>query len=67
MTNSHTLHLVKRAWSSLPNSPLSGYLVERAETILNVEEFELWWKMQPRDQVHSLLVLDRLLVILIFC
>jgi len=47
----------------MPNSPLSGHHVGRAEIILNFEEFGLWWKMQPRDQHHSLLVLDRLLTI----
>lgn len=47
----------------MSNSPLSGHHVQRAEIILNFEEFELWWKMQPRDQHHSLLVLDRLLMI----
>lgn len=57
------LHLFRRAVSSLSNSPLSGHHIQRAELILNYHEFELWWKMQPRDQHHSILVLDRLLTI----
>lgn len=58
------VHLAKRAWSSLDNRPLSGAHVERAERILNLDEFELWWKMQPRDQLHSIVVLDRFLNII---
>lgn len=57
-------HLAKRALSSLDNRPLSGAHIERAERILNLDEFELWWKMQPRDQLHSIVVLDRFLNII---
>lgn len=57
-------HLAKRAWTSLDNRPLSFPHVERAERILNPAEFELWWKMEPRDQMHSIHVLDRFLQII---
>lgn len=61
---SRCVHLAKRAWTSFDNRPLSAHHVERAERILNPEEFELWWKMEPRDQLHSLVVLDRFLQII---
>ncbi len=57
-------HLLKRAWTSFDNRPLSFHHVERAERILNPDEFELWWKMEPRDQLHSIVVLDRFLQII---
>lgn len=55
------IHLAKRAWSSIDNRPVSGHVVERAERLLRHEEFELWWAMAPRDQAHSMAVLDRFL------
>lgn len=55
----HLVHLAKRAWTSMSNSPLSGRDVEIAERVLTVDEFDLWWAMQPRDQAHSLVVLRR--------
>lgn len=55
------IHLAKRAWSSIDNRPVSGHVVERAERLLSNEEFELWWAMAPRDQAHSMVVLDRFL------
>lgn len=53
------IHLAKRAWTSMSNTPLSGKDVEIAERLLTVDEFDLWWAMQPRDQAHSLVVLRR--------
>ena len=58
------VHLAKRAWSSRDNRPLSGHLVERAERLLTHDEFELWWVMAPRDQAHSMEVLDRFMTII---
>jgi hypothetical protein len=55
----HLVHLSKRAWTSMSNAPLSGRDVEIAERVLTVDEFDMWWTMQPRDQAHSLLVLRR--------
>ena len=55
------VHLAKRAWNSRDNRPISGHHVERAERLLTYEEFELWWAMAPRDQAHSIEVLDRFL------
>lgn len=55
------VHLAKRAWRSKDNRPISGHHVERAERLLRYEEFELWWAMAPRDQAHSIEVLDRFL------
>jgi hypothetical protein len=51
------MHLVKRALSSLSNKEPSDVSVARA--ILNAEEFYVWQSMQGRDQVHSLVVLQR--------
>lgn len=53
------VHLAKRAWTSMSNAPLSGREVEIAESLLTIDEFELWWVMQPRDQAHSITVLRR--------
>lgn len=53
------IHLARRGWTSMSNSPLSGQDVEIAERLLTVDEFELWWSMPPRDQAHSLHVLRR--------
>ncbi len=58
------VHLAKRAWRSKDNRPVSGHHVERAERLLRYEEFELWWKMAPRDQAHSIEVLDRFLEVI---
>jgi hypothetical protein len=58
------VHLAKRAWKSKDNRPISGHHVERAERLLRYEEFELWWAMAPRDQAHSIEVLDRFLEII---
>ena len=55
------IHLAKRAWTSRDNRPLSGHHIARVERILTHSEFELWWKMAPRDQMHSIVVLDRFL------
>ena len=52
-------HLAKRAVTSLSNDPLSGADVARVERLLLLEEFEIWWTMQPRDQRHSLQVHER--------
>lgn len=52
-------HLVKRAVTSFSNDPLSGTDVARVERLLLLEEFEVWWSMQPRDQRHSLQVHER--------
>lgn len=52
-------HLVKRAVTSFSNDPLSGADVARVEKLLLLEEFEMWWSMQPRDQRHSLQVHER--------
>lgn len=58
------IHLAKRARKSLNNRPLSGHDVERAERLLTYEEFSLWWAMAPRDQAHSIEVLDKFLSII---
>lgn len=58
------VHLVKRAWTSFDNRPIPFQHVERAERILNPGEFELWWKMEPRDQAHSIVVLERFMRII---
>ncbi len=58
------VHLAKRAWNSKDNRPISGHHVERAERLLNHDEFALWWAMAPRDQAHSIEVLDRFLAII---
>lgn len=53
------IHLAKRAYTSFNNVPLKGEDFEHVERILTPDEFELWWAMQPRDQRHSIHVLER--------
>lgn len=53
------IHLAKRAYFSFNNVALTGEDFEHVERILTPEEFELWWSMPPRDQRHSIVVLER--------
>lgn len=64
VVTSSLIHLAKRAWTSFDNRPIPFQHVERAERILNPQEFELWWKMEPRDQAHSIVVLERFMQII---
>ena len=52
-------HLVKRAVSSLLQTPPSDEDVELVSGILNSAEFSVWSKMQFRDQRHSIVVFHR--------
>lgn len=52
-------HLVKRAVSSLLQTPPSEEDVELVSGILNSAEFSVWSTMQFRDQRHSIAVLCR--------
>ena len=52
-------HLVKRAVSSLLQTPPSDEDVELVSGILNSAEFSVWSKMQFRDQRHSIVVFRR--------
>lgn len=54
-----SVHLVKRAVGSFPQSPPSPVGIAKAQDVLNQAEFELWTAMQFRDQRHSIVVLDR--------
>lgn len=51
-------HLVRRALTSLDNSPL-GEESTVAVDVLTDAELAVWRAMQPRDQRHSILVLAR--------
>jgi hypothetical protein len=52
-------HLVKRASSSLLQTPPSSQDVAIASEVLNTAEFAVWSEMQHRDQRHSIVVLNR--------
>jgi hypothetical protein len=52
-------HLSKRALSSLSQTPVSSLDVAMVREILNDSEFQVWTKMQHRDQRHSIVVLRR--------
>ena len=52
-------HLARRALSSFLNTPVGRESLTRAAAILLPREMELWSAMQPRDQRHSLVVLER--------
>lgn len=51
-------HLVRRTFGSLSNRPLDDSQRERVESILLPGEMEVWSRLPPRDQRHSLDVLD---------
>lgn len=53
------LHLVRRAIGSIRNNPIDATESRVAESVLLSAEFELWGRMQHRDQRHSLVVLRR--------
>ena len=55
----HLLHLAKRAWTSIDNRPIPYQHVEKVERILTPDEFMWWWKLEPRDQAHSIVVYER--------
>ena len=52
-------HLVKRALSSLLQTPPSPQDVAIVSDVLNTAEFAAWSEMQHRDQRHSIIVLNR--------
>ena len=52
-------HLVRRASSSLLQTPPSSQDVEIVSEVLNTAEFAAWSEMQHRDQRHSIVVLNR--------
>ena len=52
-------HLVKRALSSLLQTPPSPQDVAIVSDVLNTAEFAAWSEMQYRDQRHSIIVLNR--------
>ena len=52
-------HLVKRALSSLLQTPPSPKDVAIVSDVLNTAEFAAWSEMQHRDQRHSIIVLNR--------
>ena len=53
------LHLMRRAVGSVRNNPLTPAETSSARSALLESEFELWSRMQHRDQRHSLQVLRR--------
>lgn len=53
------LHLAKRALTSFRNHAVETSGVSLAQSILLPDEFQLWLRMQNRDQRHSLEVLHR--------
>lgn len=52
-------HLVKRALSSLLQSPPNSQDIVMVSVVLNTAEFAVWSEMQHRDQRHSIVVLNR--------
>ena len=56
---SNVLHLIRRAVSSLRNHPVDQQSRDTASAVLLPVEFEMWSRMQNRDQRHSLAVLAR--------
>lgn len=54
-----TTHLVKRALSSLSQTPPHPDHIAMVSEILNTAEFTVWSVMQYRDQRHSVVVLRR--------
>ena len=54
-----TAHLMKRALSSLLQTPPSPQDILVVSEVLNRAEFAVWSEMQHRDQRHSIVVLYR--------
>jgi predicted methyltransferase len=54
-----TIHLIKRALSSLLQTPPSPHDIAVVSKVLNDAEFAVWSEMQHRDQRHSIAVLNR--------
>ena len=54
-----TTHLVKRAVSSLLQTPPNPQDIAVVSQVLNIAEFAVWSDMQYRDQRHSVVVLRR--------
>ena len=54
-----TTHLMKRALSSLLQTPPSPQDIVVVSDVLNRAEFAVWSEMQHRDQRHSVVVLYR--------
>jgi len=54
-----TTHLVKRAVSSLLQTPPNPQDIVVVSQVLNKAEFAVWTDMQNRDQRHSIVVLRR--------
>jgi hypothetical protein len=59
----NAIHLVKRAVSSLSQTPPTSQDIAVVAQVLNVAEFAVWSDMQFRDQRHSIIVLRRFDVI----
>ena len=55
----NAIHLVKRAVSSLSQTPPTSQDIAVVAQVLNVAEFVVWSDMQFRDQRHSIVVLRR--------
>ena len=54
-----TIHLIKRALSSLSQSPPSPQDIAIVSDVLNLAEYAVWSEMQNRDQRHSVVVFNR--------
>jgi hypothetical protein len=54
-----TTHLLKRAVSSLLQTPPNPQDIAVVSQVLNTAEFVVWSDMQNRDQRHSIVVLRR--------
>ena len=54
-----TIHLIKRALSSLSQTPPTPQDIAIISQVLNIAEFAVWSEMQHRDQRHSIVVLCR--------
>lgn len=52
-------HLIRRTVTSINNQPLTHSDMAVVEHLLLPDELSLWVRLQPRDQRHSLVVLER--------
>jgi len=52
-------HLIRRTFTSIHNQPLTHSDMAVAQDLLLPDELNLWVRLQPRDQRHSLVVLER--------
>ena len=64
MLTNHATHLCRRFFSSILSGRLNGVELAQVHSILSAREMDLWGKYQNADKRHSIVVLNRLNVLM---